>query len=70
MASLTATIASMEFTPREEAIARARGTTCSDLRNVALAKVRDLRQAVDQLEQLCEDGDTRDQLVSLRSALV
>lgn len=67
--TLTGRIATLGFSTRELAIAQQRGTTPSDLRNVVFAKINDLRQAFRELEQITEDGDTRDGLLSIINAL-
>lgn len=67
--TLAAALAGLPFTVREEAIARNRGTTTADLRNVVLSKAHDLQTSINELIAVTEDGDTRSQLIDLRESL-
>lgn len=68
--SLHTLLAGVAFTSREEALARARGTTVANLKNVAMHKVLDAQVAVREMLAVCEEGEARDMLQPVSDALV
>lgn len=68
--TLFGNLAAIQFTPAEEALARHRGTTVADLRNVVLTKARDLQVAVDNLRAVTQDQETVDALQQLSQSIV
>lgn len=63
-------LAGQTFTAREDALARARGTTAENVRQVAMNKILDAQAAVKEMIAITEEGETQSQLRELYNGLV
>jgi hypothetical protein len=59
----------VDFTPAEDAIAIARGTTSDNVKNTLLSAIRDAQAAVKDAQAVTEAGATRDALQAIFDAL-